>query len=122
MPDSILARLSDNSCQCSHLTVGKEYLIMGQVKMNKKGNARVVLTKKSFLQDWNAGLIEKIDKLKTKCGLPVVNNGSGPSTEPSGKLLGNLGISTTPRKAVEPTTVPNVTRKGTKFHLTFKEL
>lgn len=114
MPDKILARLSDNNCQCSHLTVGKEYLIMGQVKMNKKGNARIVLTKKSFVQDWNPSLSEKIDQLKARCGLPVVNIGSGPSTEPSGTPLGE---STTPTKAVEPTTVAEVTEKGKNIHI-----
>jgi hypothetical protein len=55
---------------------GKDFLIMGRVKSNKKGKARIILTKKSFVQEWNSGLNKKIGNFRTKCGVPVLQTTS----------------------------------------------
>ncbi|KAK3732911.1 hypothetical protein QZH41_012668, partial [Actinostola sp. cb2023] len=119
IPDKITTRLAYNACLCTQLSVGQDYLIVGRVKKNRKGKSRMILTRKSFIQDWQDSLYEKIDHMKAQCGNPVLELTlekltvtrrvpvvTTPTTEksPNTEFSGMPFVSTTKKYTVIPTT------------------
>ncbi|XP_048583777.1 mucin-17 isoform X2 [Nematostella vectensis] len=114
LPRTVFIRVPGGRCPCPHLLPGKDYVIMGKIARNKKGEVRVTLSQRSFAKRWDIPIELGLGRNKPDCTkierrpkttvAPTTTN--QPTTAPA-TLLVTTPSSTTEKPITEsPATCP----------------
>lgn len=67
LPKELFIRVTGIQCPCPRLQTGKEYLVIGRTRRTKKGYSKILINRRSFVEEWSGSFNSEVELLRNRC-------------------------------------------------------